>query len=233
MLTASRLVSLAVLCTCVLSLAATRVDAQTVTPEAQAPAPALDAPEPAPAQTAPAQAAPAPATTAPPSQLQRPTYPQQAPAYGYGYAYGYPQHAVPEPQPQRYEIETRSRKSLWMPGIILLGLGWFANFTLATPVANAVSSDRDGADEEDAWAWSVVPIVGPIAQLTIGAPHPAIALTMGLFQIGGLALFIAGLVSKEEVEVPVRGIRVGSATVDAGFRPLQGGGVLEVAITHM
>lgn len=213
-------------------------------PTGPAPAPVVQVPT----SSAQQQAGQAAQRPAPMPQQQMPQQQMQMPQQTWGYAYppptGYPVAGVPGvhygyqtpvPQPQyHFEDQERATKGLYVPGIILFGIGWVGNFAIATPAANMASDDRPDAAEEDAWAWSVVPIVGPIAQLAIGAPHPAIAITMGLMQIGGLALFIAGLVSKETVQVRVAGPPDGNGTtVDLDVVPMEGGGALQLTVGHL
>ncbi len=189
-------------------------------------------------QQAPQQPYPQPQPA--PAPVQQVQVPQQSWGYAYQPQGGYPVGAygyqVPTQQQPQFHFEERERatRRLWLPGVILFGLGWVGDFAIATPLANSISDERDPAIEQDAWAWSVVPIVGPIAQLVTGAPHPAIPVTMGLMQIGGLALFIAGMLTKETVQVRVMGPPDGhGTTVDLDAVPVQGGGMLQVTVGHL
>ncbi len=144
---------------------------------------------------------------------------------------------VPSYVPQRerpivgYRTQTRANPALWGTGLALFLAGYVLDFAVLTPLANAISNDRDGADEEDAWAWSLLPIAGPIIQLGIGAPHPAIPIATGLMQLGGMVLFIWGLTDEQTLRVPVRaGDPEDPNLPTLGFdaRPLPGGGELRV-----
>ncbi len=192
-------------------------------------------------------APPSSATGSPVAQPAPPPPPQPQPQpqpYYYGlqpqpqpYYYG------PQPQPQPYYYppprgryrprivgyrnEDRAVKALWVPGLVGFCVGYLLD-VIATPIANSVSLDRSDAVEEDAWAWSLLPVVGPIVQLAIGAPHPAIPITSGLLQIAGLSLFIAGLSSSESVRVPIYEGEEG-ARADLGLAPLPGGGRVQLS----
>ncbi len=181
-------------------------------------------PSPAPGAAVPAQVvAPTPQGYQPRVQLQAQPY---VPAY------------LPGGRPRivGYRETTQSRPALWGPGLGIFLAGYVLNFAAFTPLANAISSDRDGASEQDAWAWSLLPLAGPIVQLGIGAPHPAIPITMGLMQIGGLVMFIYGLAEQETVRVPVH---VGDPddpnipTISFDASPLPGGGQFTVRLTHL
>lgn len=127
-------------------------------------------------------------------------------APGYAPAYS-PYQYAPRGQPQRVQTGVRTERqpdrSMWGAGLALFLAGWVLDFAALTPLANAISDDRTDAVEEDAWAWALVPVVGPIIQLGVGAPHPAIPITTGLMQIAGLVMFIVGLTSFHDVEIPV------------------------------
>jgi hypothetical protein len=98
--------------------------------------------------------------------------------------------------------ETQNDRGLWGAGLGLFIAGWVLDIA-GTAIFNAVSNDRLPASEEDAMAWSIVPWFGPIIQLAIQAPHPALPLVSGLMQIGGTILFVLGLTSEHEAEVPI------------------------------
>ena len=135
-----------------------------------------------------------------------------------------------------YRDVQQNPPELWGTGLGLFLAGYVLDFAILTPIANAISVDRTGADEQDAWAWSLLPIAGPIVQLAIEAPHPAIPIATGLMQIGGLVLFILGLTETQEAQVPIfegspddpNMLRVG-----ADLAPVDGGGVLNVTLTHL
>lgn len=98
--------------------------------------------------------------------------------------------------------ENQPDRGLWGTGLGLFLAGWVLDI-VGTAIFNAASDDRSGANEEDAQAWSLLPIVGPLVQLGIEAPHPALPLTSGLLQISGLVLFVVGMTSNHDVEIPV------------------------------
>ncbi len=131
--------------------------------------------------------------------------------------------------------ETQSDRGLWGAGLGLFIGGWVLDI-VGTAIFNAVSDDRDGALEEDAMAWSIVPFVGPIVQLALQAPHPALPLTSGLMQIGGLVLFCLGITSQHDVEIPIYGYAdAGSPSMTLGFdaRPMGDGGYASVTLHTM
>ena len=135
-----------------------------------------------------------------------------------------------------YRSETRSPPAIWGTGLGLFLAGYVLDFAILTPIANAISIDRPGASEQDSWAWSLIPIAGPIIQLAIEAPHPAIPIITGLMQIGGLVTFIAGLTMQETRRLPIyQGdpedpsmLRV---ELDAG--PVPGGGQALLTVRHL
>jgi hypothetical protein len=98
--------------------------------------------------------------------------------------------------------EMQEDRGLWGAGLGLFLAGWGLDIAL-TAVANAISTDRTDAAEQDAQAWSLLPIVGPLVQLGIEAPHPAIPILTELMQIGGLVCFIMGMTSTHDAEVPI------------------------------
>lgn len=188
-----------------------------------APAPVMVAPAPQPMQQPILQ-------PAPPTQL-----PSYQPTYG---ATPYMPRAIPDRDRPivGYRTETRSQPALWGTGLGLFLAGYVLDFAILTPIANAISNDRDGADEEDAWAWSLLPLAGPVIQLGIGAPHPAIPIATGLMQIAGAVLFIVGLTDQQTVRVPVRAGDPDDPSIPTlGFdaTPLPGGGQVSVSLAHL
>lgn len=98
--------------------------------------------------------------------------------------------------------EMQNDRGLWGAGLGLFLAGWVLDMA-GTGIANAMSTDRTDADEQDAQAWSILPFAGPIIQLAIEAPHPAIPITSGLLQITGLVMFVLGMTSQHDAEVPI------------------------------
>jgi hypothetical protein len=163
---------------------------------------------------------------------------QPAPYYGQYPAQPYyvPTAAAARPRLLGYRTEERSVRAMWVPGMVAFLAGWVLNFGVATPLANAISNDRDGAVEEDAWAWSLVPLAGPLVQLGIGAPHPAIPLVMLTLQGVGLGMFIAGLVMKETVRLPVYEgdpHDPNATRIDLSAIPVEGGAQVGLTLTHL
>ncbi len=98
--------------------------------------------------------------------------------------------------------EQRPDGPLWGGGLAMFLAGWALDIAI-TAGANAISHDRTDAAEQDAQAWSIVPLVGPLVQLGIEAPHPAIPIFTELLQIGGLVMFVLGLTNTHDTEVPI------------------------------
>ena len=200
--------------------------------------------EPAPAPVAEPTVAPAPApasvivtTVAPtPTVYASPLY---APIYDTRYDTRYAPAA--RGRPQRVQIgvrtERQSDQGLWGLGLGFFIAGWVLDFAVLTPIANAMSHDRTDAAEQDAWAWSLMPVVGPIVQLAIGAPHPAIPLLTGVMQIGGLVLLAMGLTSTHDAEVPVYAFGDPSdprtARLSMGLAPMVDGGYATLTLHAM
>lgn len=157
-----------------------------------------------------ALAAPAAAqqvVTAPASSAYTPTTPGYttgtgAPTYEASYSTSFP----PRDRRGRMLVGTRHEmqndRGLWGAGLGLFLGGWVLDI-VGTALANAISTDRTDAAEQDAQAWSILPLAGPVIQLGIQAPHPAIPITSGLMQIAGLVMFITGMTSEHDAEVPI------------------------------
>ncbi|MBX3272088.1 MAG: hypothetical protein KF729_17615 [Sandaracinaceae bacterium] len=192
------------------------------------------------AELTPPPAAAAPVVSAPPPAASVSPAPAPQPVYAAPYAPLYaPAPAYPAPTGRHrpivaYRNETRAPPALWGTGIGLFLAGYVLNLAI-TPLANGISDDRDPAIEQDAWAWSLLPVVGPIVQLGLGAPHPAIPITTGLLQLVGAVLFAVGLTETESVRVPVRAGDPEDPNVPTlGFDvdPLPGGGQVRVSLQH-
>jgi hypothetical protein len=233
-------------------------------PPGPPPGPAPQQPYGAPPGPAPQQPYAPPPGPAPQQPYGQPYYgpqqryygPQQGhpqPYYQQPYAPQYPAYRPYAPQPQRgservtvprhrseivgYRQESRNPPAVWSAGLGFFIAGYALNFAILTPIANALSVDRPGASEQDAWAWSLLPILGPIVQLGIEAPHPAIPLLTGLMQIGGLTTFIVGLTMREVTRhVPIyRGDPEDPSMlrVELDASPLEGGGQVSLTVTHL
>lgn len=207
------------LCAALLVLAATPAAAQDVSPDV---APAASYAPSAPVQTPQPQAQ---------AQLQPSSAPQTVPSTSYLFP----------PTDRRGRVlmgtrhEMQSDRGLWGAGLGLFLGGWALDI-VGTAIFNAVSNDRDGAAEEDAMAWSIVPFVGPIVQLALEAPHPALPLTSALMQIGGLVMFCLGITSQHDVEIPIYGYAdagTPSMTLGLDLRPTDGGGYASLTLHTM
>lgn len=195
--------------------------------EAQAPAEGLAPPASVPAPTPPPQVG-QPVVVAPVA----PRYAPQ-PRYGASYGYGQQPYAPRGREIVGYRTEQQAPTSIWGAGLGCFLAGYVLDLIL-TPLANAISDDRPGAVEEDAMAWALLPVVGPIIQLAIGAPHPAIPITTGLLQLGGLTALIVGLVSQEDVRVPIyRGDEDDpNLQADLTLAPTVGGAAAGLTVTY-
>ncbi len=178
--------------TLLLALAAPASAQEVVT--VPAPAPAGTIVVTAPTQAGAVYAAPAPAP---------------APAYATTSTPYPPTYGSPFPPRDRHgralvgtRHEMQNDRGLWGAGLGLFLGGWVLDL-VGTALANAMSHDRTDAAEQDAQAWSILPLVGPVVQLGIEAPHPAIPITSGLMQISGLVMFIVGLTSEHDAEIPI------------------------------
>ncbi|MFK7985318.1 MAG: hypothetical protein AB8I08_04735 [Sandaracinaceae bacterium] len=135
-----------------------------------------------------------------------------------------------------YRDIRRSPPEIWGTGLGLFLAGYVLDFAVLTPIANAISNDRDGGDEEDAWAWALIPVAGPIIQLGVGAPHPAIPIATGLMQIGGLVTFILGVLDEQTTSIPIyQGSEHDPSMLRIGLdaAQLDGGAALRVTLTHL
>ncbi len=132
--------------------------------------------------------------------------------------------------------EVQSDRGLWGLGLGLFLAGWALDIA-GTAIFNAVSHDRDGSLEEDAMAWSILPIVGPFVQLGLQAPHPALPITSGLLQISGLVLFIVGMTSQHEAEIPIYAwgdpADAGTARLGLDLAPTPGGAYATLTLHAM
>lgn len=153
----------------------------------------------------------------------------------YQYAYAPPTRGARRPI-VGYRTETRNPPALWGAGLGIFLAGWVLDFAVLTPLANLLSEDRSGANEQDAWAWSLIPIAGPLIQLGIGAPHPAVPILTGLLQLGGLVTFIVGLTSTETHRAAIyQGDPEDPAMlrVELDASPVESGAMIGVTIRHL
>lgn len=131
--------------------------------------------------------------------------------------------------------ETQNDRGLWGGGIGLFVAGWVVDIGL-TALGNAISTDRTDANEQDALAWSLLPFVGPLVQLGIQAPHPAIPILAEVMQIGGLVMFVLGMTSTHDAEVPVYAFGdphdARTARLGMTLAPTAGGGYATLSL-HM
>ncbi len=125
--------------------------------------------------------------------------------------------------------EMQNDRGLWGTGLGLFLAGWVIDIA-GTAIFNAASNDREGALEQDAMAWSIVPWVGPMIQLGLQAPHPALPIMSGLLQLGGTVLFIFGLSTQHDVEVPIYGWP-GMARIGFAVAPTEGGAIASATLT--
>lgn len=172
--------------------------------------------------------APAPAVAPAPTAYATPSYSQPV------YAYAGPGRAPRTVVGTRHEQQ--NDRGLWGLGLGLTLGGWALDIAL-TAAANAISTDRTDAAEQDAQAWSILPFAGPIIQLGIGAPHPAIPITTGLLQISGLVCFIMGMTSTHDAEVPIYAFGDPSdartARLGFGVAPTSGGAYATLTLHAM
>ena len=194
------------------------------------PPPAAADPDAAPSTVAPPARSPAVAPrSAPGRDYERP------PAHAYQPSYAPVYGSTGRNRPiVAYRNETRAPPSIWGTGLGLFIAGYVLNLAI-TPLANAISDERSPADEQDAWAWSLLPVVGPMVQLGVGAPHPAVPITTGLLQLVGVVLFTWGLTESESVRVPVRlGDPQDPNVPTLGFDvdSLPGGAQIRVSLQH-
>ncbi len=165
---------------------------------------------------------------------RQPTYP----VYGAGGVYYPPptrRGRVQRPIVGYRSVE-RADPRLWGSGLAMFLAGWVLDFAAITPIANAISDDRDPGVEQDSWAWSLLPIVGPIVQLGLQAPHPAIPITLELLQLTGAGLLIAGLVTNQTIRVPIYAgdpEDPNMSRIELSARPVAGGATVGVVYRHL
>ena len=121
-----------------------------------------------------------------------------------------------EPPPPGYHVEMKSRRNLWIPGVVLLGSGYLAS--ALTSAAHLVSDNScwswDGyCGSNGDWGWGFVPLAGPFVIAAQENVDPGWRLGYAVFgtaQVLGLGLTIGGAVSKRPVWVLNRNQRGGT-----------------------
>lgn len=109
--------------------------------------------------------------------------------------------------------EHRAQTDLMIAGSAMLGGAWLVNIGASGPGALALAGDpASGARGDDYFAWSFVPLVGPVAQMfQLGDEHWAIPLLaiVEAVEIVGLVLALVGTVGEDVVLLePVANLRV-------------------------
>lgn len=124
--------------------------------------------------------------------------------------------------PPGYHLETRARRGLVIGGAVTFGVTYLLSAFVAS-----IAMDSGGGDE---FGPLLIPVAGPF--VTVGTAESegsgTFALVLdGLAQAGGVAMFVAGLVSEEEyllrndAAVPrftVTPMRLGSDSFGLGVR---------------
>ncbi len=193
------------------------VQAQSVTVQGQV---QYQQPPPGYGQPPPGYGQPPPPAYGQQPYVQQP-YGQQP--YGQQPYYGQPSYPVRQRQLQYVDSET-SIKALWIPGIILFGVSYVLTASLASEL-----SFGDYA----LFAW--IPLVGPWFMVDAASNDDEIigGVLGGIGQLGGLTMFILGLVMKEPVRTAVyvdNSERPTSLSFD--LRPEPYGASAVVSLTH-
>ena len=153
-------------------------------------------PEPAPAP------APAPAPTASAQIIVSTPSPAPAPVV-------VPASAGMAPPPlQEERVTTRPIWGMVIPGAILLGAGWLVNVFVGS-IVGLIGGGLGGSDAAvDYFGFSLIPIIGPFAQLayfdferdsTLLGYH----IVLGLIQTLGFSLALIGTILEQEVREPL------------------------------
>jgi hypothetical protein len=124
---------------------------------------------------------------------------------------GKPRKTIParegEPPPPGYHVEMKSRKNLWIPGVVLLGSGYLASALSSSALLMSDSSSCwswDYCGSSGDWGWGFVPLAGPFviaAQENVETEWRVGYALFGTAQVLGLGLTIGGAVSKRPVWV--------------------------------
>jgi hypothetical protein len=153
-----------------------------------------------------ALAAPASAQDAPPAAPDRHDSGDRVP-WAHARLPWYAPKALPYlegmPIPPGYDVQTRRRRSLMIAGAALFGGSWLASVLTASTVVAGFDKHRAGV------APLFIPFAGPFVTLATSRDarlddparraNGALLLVDGATQIGGAALFIAGLVTREPI----------------------------------
>ncbi len=116
-----------------------------------------------------------------------------------------------EKPPPGYRLEERSRKNLWIPGVVLLSTGYAASALTSATALVVESADCSwdygysyyGCESRD-WAWGFLPLAGPFVIAADRDFEPgwrAAYALFGISQVVGLGLTIGGAASKKSVWV--------------------------------
>jgi hypothetical protein len=129
-----------------------------------------------------------------------------------------------EPTPPGYHVEYKSRKNIWIPGVVLLSTG-YAVSAVSSAIGIAADADcgilydggygyygggYDYCGRSRDWGWGFVPLVGPFviaADDDFEDGWRAGYALMGIAQNLGLGLTIGGAASKRKVWVLNHGYR--------------------------
>jgi hypothetical protein len=125
---------------------------------------------------------------------------------------GKPRKTIParegEPPPPGYHVEMKSRKNLWIPGVVLLGSGYLASALTSSALLMSDSAscwDWDTYCRSDGdWGWGFLPLAGPFviaADADVETGWRVGYAVFGTAQVLGLGLTIGGAASKRPVWV--------------------------------
>lgn len=146
-----------------------------------------------------------------------------------------------EPTPPGYHVEYKSRKNIWIPGVVLLSTGYAVSavtsaFGLAADAGNCYSFDIYYCESRN-WGWGFVPLVGPFviaADDDFEGGFRAGYAVLGIAQNLGLGLTIGGAASKRKTWVLNPGARYrhrGETTAPYAVGSAEPPGVPEVSFT--
>jgi len=164
----------------------------------------------------------------PPGYGQQQPYPQQQPPYQqppYQQQPYAPTYAPPQRQIHYENVQT-SIKALWIPGVIVFGVGWVLTGTFG---GFSMNSDYN------TWTW--IPLIGPWVALTYAnnSDETAGAVVGGIAQIAGLAMFVLGMTLTRTVRVARYSLNEGdprSPELALDVLPAPGGAQIGLALSH-